>query len=55
MFNYQTAFSRNRGWLTDEEQLKLQQATIAIAGMGGVGGSHLIALQTRFFVSNVFF
>ena len=37
-FNYQQAFSRNIGWFTVEEQQKLQQSRIAIAGCGGVGG-----------------
>jgi molybdopterin/thiamine biosynthesis adenylyltransferase len=44
IFNYQEAFSRNIGWITDAEQLVLKSKRIAIAGMGGVGGSHLITL-----------
>ena len=44
MFNYETAFSRNIGWLTLDEQQRLRQKRIAIAGMGGVGGSHLLTL-----------
>ncbi|MCU0810384.1 MAG: ThiF family adenylyltransferase [Thiobacillaceae bacterium] len=43
-FNYQTAFSRNIGWVTDAEQQTLRNARVAIAGMGGVGGIHLITL-----------
>jgi molybdopterin/thiamine biosynthesis adenylyltransferase len=43
-FNYQTAFSRNIGWITEEEQNRLQTSRVAIAGMGGVGGSHLLTL-----------
>ncbi|WP_445766365.1 ThiF family adenylyltransferase [Rheinheimera sp.] len=43
-FNYQQAFSRNIGWFTVEEQQKLQQSRIAIAGCGGVGGAHLLSL-----------
>lgn len=43
-FNYQSAFSRNLGWLTEEEQNTLQSKRIAIAGMGGVGGTHLLTL-----------
>lgn len=43
-FDYHTAFSRNIGWLTQEEQERLRHARIAIAGMGGVGGIHLITL-----------
>lgn len=44
MFNYETAFSRNIGWLTQDEQQTLRQKRIAIAGMGGVGGFHLLTL-----------
>jgi molybdopterin/thiamine biosynthesis adenylyltransferase len=43
-FNYEQAFSRNIGWLTKEEQAALKNKRIAIAGMGGVGGSHLLTL-----------
>lgn len=43
-FDYQTAFSRNIGWITPAEQERLRQARVAIAGMGGVGGSHLLTL-----------
>jgi molybdopterin/thiamine biosynthesis adenylyltransferase len=42
-FDYNEAFSRNVGWVTEAEQLKLQGKRIAIAGLGGVGGSHLLA------------
>jgi molybdopterin/thiamine biosynthesis adenylyltransferase len=38
------AFSRNIGLLTQAEQDKLANATVAIPGMGGVGGLHLITL-----------
>jgi molybdopterin/thiamine biosynthesis adenylyltransferase len=44
VFDYYAAFSRNIGWLTQMEQEKLRQSRIAIAGMGGVGGIHLITL-----------
>lgn len=44
MFTYETAFSRNIGWLTQNEQQSLRQKRVAIAGMGGVGGSHLLTL-----------
>lgn len=44
MFNYETAFSRNIGWLTQNEQKSLRQKRVAIAGMGGVGGFHLLTL-----------
>lgn len=45
MFDYDEAFSRNLGWVTEEEQAQLRSKRIAIAGMGGVGGSHLITLS----------
>ncbi len=43
-FNYEEAFSRNLGWVTEEEQQQLRNKTVAIAGMGGVGGVHLLTL-----------
>jgi sulfur-carrier protein adenylyltransferase/sulfurtransferase len=43
-FNYTEAFSRNTGWVTAKEQLILKNKTVAIAGMGGVGGFHLLTL-----------
>lgn len=43
-FNYPVAFSRNLGWITEEEQLVLKSKRIAIAGLGGVGGIHLTTL-----------
>jgi hypothetical protein len=43
-FNYDEAFSRNIGWVSAEEQELLRHKKVAIAGMGGVGGSHLIVL-----------
>jgi sulfur-carrier protein adenylyltransferase/sulfurtransferase len=46
-FSYDEAFSRNIGWLTKQEQQTLRTKRIAIAGMGGVGGFHLLTL-TRF-------
>ena len=44
MFDYDAAFSRNLGWVTEAEQQQLRQKCIAIAGLGGVGGSHLLTL-----------
>ncbi len=44
-FNYSEAFSRNIGWLTAQEQSVLQAKRVAIAGLGGVGGSHLLTLS----------
>ncbi len=43
-FNYEIAFSRNNGITSTTEQDKLRNSTIAIAGMGGVGGDYLITL-----------
>ena len=43
-FRYDEAFARNIGWLTAEEQDSLRARRVAIAGMGGVGGGHLLAL-----------
>ncbi len=51
MFDYNIAFSRNLGWITEAEQQDLKNKRIAIAGMGGVGGSHLLTL-TRLGVGN---
>ena len=39
-FDYQTAFSRNLGWITLPEQMQLRHKRVAIAGAGGVGGVH---------------
>lgn len=44
VFSYDDAFSRNIGWLTEAEQQVLKGKRIAIAGMGGVGGIHLLTL-----------
>lgn len=43
-FDYRTAFSRNLGWLTTAEQDRLRACRVAIAGLGGVGGYHALAL-----------
>ena len=43
-FDYDTAFSRNLGWVTPEEQQALRARCVAIAGLGGVGGLHLLTL-----------
>ena len=43
-FSYDTAFSRNIGWVRREEQAALRNKRVAIAGMGGVGGVHLLTL-----------
>ncbi len=51
LFDYTHAFSRNTGWVTAEEQQTLRNKRIAIGGMGGVGGSHLLTL-TRLGIGN---
>ena len=43
-FEYARAFSRNIGWVTEAEQQILRRTTVAIAGLGGVGGAHLLGL-----------
>lgn len=50
-FNYDEAFSRNLGWVTEAEQQVLRTKRIAIAGVGGVGGVHLLTL-TRLGIGN---
>jgi molybdopterin/thiamine biosynthesis adenylyltransferase len=44
LFSYEQAFSRNIGWLTHREQELLRKKRVAIAGLGGVGGVHLLTL-----------
>jgi molybdopterin/thiamine biosynthesis adenylyltransferase len=44
VFDYHSAFSRNIGWVTREEQDILKNKRVAIAGLGGAGGSHLLTL-----------
>ena len=44
MFSYEQAFQRNLGWITEPEQQVLRSKRVAIAGLGGVGGAHLLAL-----------
>lgn len=43
-FDYNKAFSRNLGWFSPEDQLKLKSKKIAIPGLGGVGSHHLHCL-----------
>ncbi|MBU1363401.1 MAG: ThiF family adenylyltransferase [Gammaproteobacteria bacterium] len=43
-FDYNTAFSRNIGWVTENEQERLRNCRVAIGGLGGVGGVHLLTL-----------
>lgn len=44
-FSYEQAFSRNIGWVTEAEQNTLRGKRVAIAGLGGVGGVHLLTLS----------
>jgi molybdopterin/thiamine biosynthesis adenylyltransferase len=44
LFDYTRAFERNIGWVTEAEQATLRRKRVAIAGMGGVGGLHLLTL-----------
>jgi len=43
-FDYKLAFSRNHGIVSHDQQQVLRKSTVAIAGMGGVGGDYLITL-----------
>lgn len=43
-FDYEQAFSRNIGWVTESEQERLRHSRVAIGGLGGVGGAHLLTL-----------
>ncbi|HWH81862.1 MAG TPA: ThiF family adenylyltransferase [Burkholderiaceae bacterium] len=43
-FPYDEAFSRNLGWVTEAEQQQLKRTRVCIAGLGGVGGVHLLTL-----------
>ena len=56
-FDYHDAFSRNIGWLSREEQEVLRHKRVAIAGMGGVGGDHLVRMArlgcARFNISDM--
>ena len=43
-WSYDEAFGRNLGLISRDEQRRLREARVAIAGMGGVGGVHLMTL-----------
>lgn len=45
VFDYNTAFYRNLGFLNKTEQDKLRHSRIAIAGLGGTGGAQVHALS----------
>lgn len=55
-FDYDAAFSRNIGWVTPAEQQVLRGKRAAIAGLGGVGGAHLLTLArlgvTKFHIAD---
>ncbi|MDP1683479.1 MAG: ThiF family adenylyltransferase [Burkholderiales bacterium] len=44
-YDYFEAFSRNLGFLSLEEQTRLRNARVAIAGLGGTGGAQVHALS----------
>lgn len=44
LFDYQSAFSRNLGWLTELEQKRISEVRIGLVGLGGVGGQYAEAL-----------
>lgn len=50
-WNYEEAFSRNLGLVSPDEQQRLRHCRVAIPGMGGVGGNHLMTL-TRMGIGN---
>jgi len=43
-FDYAEAFSRNLGLVSEDEQDRFRRARVAVAGLGGVGGVHVMAL-----------
>ncbi|MBK5910934.1 hypothetical protein CCR85_05430 [Rhodothalassium salexigens] len=43
-FDYDTAFARTLGWVSPAELAMLRRRKVAIAGLGGVGGSHALTL-----------
>ncbi len=43
-WTYEQAFARNRGLISEDEQQSLRNCRVAIPGLGGVGGLHLITL-----------
>ncbi|MDM4764865.1 ThiF family adenylyltransferase [Pelomonas sp. SE-A7] len=57
VFDYNLAFSRNIGWVTEAEQAQLKNCRVAIGGLGGVGGAHALTLARlgvgRFTISDL--
>ena len=43
-YDYDEAFSRTIGWVTRNELDRLRRSSVAIAGLGGVGGAHALTL-----------
>jgi molybdopterin/thiamine biosynthesis adenylyltransferase len=43
-WSYAEAFQRHAGLISNEEQTRLRGSRVAIVGMGGVGGIHLVTL-----------
>ena len=43
-WSYEAAFARNLGLVSEPEQGRLRKATVAIAGLGGVGGGYALTL-----------
>jgi molybdopterin/thiamine biosynthesis adenylyltransferase len=43
-YDYDEAFSRNIGLLSQAEQAQVRSTRVAVAGLGGVGGNHVLAL-----------
>ena len=50
-FDYFTAFQRNIGFLSKQEQERVRNARVAVAGLGGTGGAQVHAL-TRIGIGN---
>ena len=44
IFSQEQAFARNQGWMTEAEMKMIGRKTVAIAGMGGVGGHYAEAM-----------
>ncbi|HTR13539.1 MAG TPA: ThiF family adenylyltransferase [Roseiarcus sp.] len=43
-FDYNVAFHRNVGWVTRDEQQALRNKRVAVGGLGGCGGSHVLTI-----------
>jgi molybdopterin/thiamine biosynthesis adenylyltransferase len=43
-WSYADAFRRHAGLISDEEQARLRASRVAVVGLGGVGGVHLVTL-----------